>query len=59
MLTVLKNVVFSNLMLIWISYSVNNHHVVAAVLQEASLKNGAKPVPEMCYFSMCTMDKVR
>jgi len=25
-------------MLIWVSYSVNNHHVVAAVLEEASLK---------------------
>jgi len=32
--------VFSNLMLIWISYSVNNHHVVAVVLQEASHKIG-------------------
>jgi len=32
--------VFSNLMLIWVSYSVNNHHVVASVLQEASLKMG-------------------
>ena len=40
MLTDLKNVVFSNLMLIWVSYSVNNHHVVAVVLQEASLKIG-------------------
>ena len=40
MLTVLKNVVFSNLMLIWVSYSVNKHNVVAVVLQEASLKIG-------------------
>jgi len=27
-------------MLIWVSYSVNNRHVVAVVLQEASLKMG-------------------
>ncbi len=27
-------------MLIWVSYSVNNHHVMAVVLQEASLKMG-------------------
>jgi len=40
MLTGLENVEFSNLMLIWVSYSVNNHHVVAVVLQEASLKMG-------------------
>ncbi len=40
MLTDLKNVVFSNLMLIWVSYSVNNYHVVAVVLQEAILKMG-------------------
>ena len=32
--------VFSNLMLICVSYSVNNHHVVEIVLQEASLKMG-------------------
>jgi len=25
-------------MLIWVSYSVNNHHGVSVVLQEASLK---------------------
>ena len=30
--------VFSNLMLIWFSYSVNNCHVVAVVVQEASFK---------------------
>ena len=36
----LKYVVFSNLMLIWVSYSVNNYHVMAVVLQEASLKMG-------------------
>ena len=29
---------FSNLMLIWISYSVNNNHLVAVVLQEANFK---------------------
>ena len=40
MLTVFENVVFSNLMLISVSYSVNDHHVVAIVLQEASLKMG-------------------
>ena len=28
------------MLLIWVSYSVNNHHVVAVVLQEASLKMG-------------------
>jgi len=33
-------VVLNNLLLIWVSYSVNNHHVVAVVLQEASLKMG-------------------
>ena len=27
-------------MLIWFSYSINNHHVVAVVLQEAGLKMG-------------------
>ena len=27
-------------MLIWVSYSVNNHHVMAVVLQEASFKVG-------------------
>jgi len=27
-------------MLIWVSYCVNNRHVVAVVLQEASLKMG-------------------
>ena len=27
-------------MLIWVSYSVNNNHVVAVVLQEASLQMG-------------------
>ena len=27
-------------MLIWVSYSVNNHHVLAGVLQEVSLKIG-------------------
>ena len=32
--------VFSNLTLIWVSYSVNNNHVVVVVLQEASLKMG-------------------
>ena len=32
--------VFSNLMLIWVSCSVNNHHVVVVLLQEASLKLG-------------------
>ena len=32
--------VFCNLMLIWVSYSVNSHHVVAVGLQEASLKMG-------------------
>jgi len=26
--------VFSSLMLIWVSYSVDNHHVVAVVLQD-------------------------
>ena len=31
-------VVFSNLMLIWVSYCVNNHHMVAVVIQEESLK---------------------
>jgi len=36
----LKYVIFSNLLLIWVSYSGNNHHVVAVVLQEASLKMG-------------------
>ena len=30
--------VFSNLLLIWVSYSVNNNHVVVVVLQETSLK---------------------
>ena len=37
-LNVLKYVVFSNLMLIWVSYCVNNHHIVAVVMQEESLK---------------------
>ena len=32
--------VFSNSMLIWLGYSVNNHHLVAVVLQEANLKMG-------------------
>ena len=32
--------VFSDLVLIWVSYSVSNHHVVAIVLQEATLKMG-------------------
>ena len=36
----LKYVVFSNLMLIWVSYIVNNHHVVAVVLEVVSLKIG-------------------
>ena len=31
---------FSNLMLIGVGYSVNSHHVVAVVLQETSLKMG-------------------
>jgi len=43
-------------MLICVSYSVNNCHVVAVVLQEWG--NGAKPVREMRYFSICTMGKV-
>jgi len=51
--------VFSNLMLIGVSYSVNNHHVVAVVLQEANLKMWAKPVPEMHYISICMLEKVR
>ncbi len=34
-----KNVVFSNLT-IWVSYSVNNHHMVTVVLQEGNLKMG-------------------
>ena len=34
----LKYVIFGNMMLIWVSYSENNCHVVAVVLQEASLK---------------------
>jgi len=38
----------SNLMLIWVSYSVNNHHVGAVVLQEASLKMW----PNALYFIM-------
>jgi len=38
--TVFKILVFSNLILIWVSYSANNHHVVAVGLQEASLKMG-------------------
>ena len=37
--------IFSNLMLIWISYSANNLHVVATGLQEAILKMG--PVPSL------------
>ena len=36
----LNYMVFSNLMLIRVSYSVNSHHVVAVVLHEASLKMG-------------------
>jgi len=36
----LKCVVFSNLMLIWVSYNINYNHVVAVVLQEARLKMG-------------------
>jgi len=43
-------------MLIWVSYSVNNHHVVAVVLQEASLKMGSNL--SMKYVSICTMEKV-
>ena len=35
-------------MLIWVSYSVTNRHVVAVVLQEASLKMG----PNVLYFIM-------
>ena len=31
---------FSNLILIWLTYIINNNHVVAVVLQEASLKMG-------------------
>jgi len=40
MLTVLKYVVFSNMMLIWVSYSVSNLPVVAIVVREASLQMG-------------------
>jgi hypothetical protein len=29
------------------NYTVNNHHVVTAVLEGASLKSGTEPVPEM------------
>ena len=54
-----KNVVFSNLMLIWVSYCVNNHHMVAVVMQEESLKMVPKPVPEMCYDSICTVERVQ
>ena len=36
----LKYVVFSNLMLIWVSYIVNDHRVVAVVLEVLSLKIG-------------------
>ena len=54
-------------MLIWVSYSVNNHHVVAVVLQEASIKMGPNlPLkcvmfqyvwwwkPKKCYFKCHT-----
>jgi len=48
--TVLKYFIFSNLMLIWFSYSVNNHFVMAVGLQAASLKMG----PFLCL--KCNMD---
>ena len=37
-------------MLIWVSYGVNNHHVVAVVLQEASLKLGPNLSPKCSVF---------
>ena len=37
-------------MLIWVSYSVNSHHVVAVVLQEASLKMGPNQSPKCSVF---------
>ena len=51
--------VFSNLLLIWVSYIVNNYHVVAVVLKEASPKVGPNVSPEMYYVSICTMEEVR
>ena len=36
----LKYMVCSNLMLIWVSYIVSDHHLVAVVLQETNLKMG-------------------
>ena len=42
-------------MLIWVSYSVNNHHVVAVVLHEASLKMGLNMSLKCSVF---TMEKV-
>jgi len=41
-------------MLIWFSYSVNNHHVLAVGLQEASLKMG--PILSLkCVVLCCNM----
>jgi hypothetical protein len=36
---------FSNLMLIWVSYSVNNNNLVAVVLQEANFKKWGQTCP--------------
>ena len=36
---------FSNLMLIWVSYSVNNNNLVTVVLQEANFKKWGQTCP--------------
>jgi hypothetical protein len=41
------------------NYSVNNHHVVTAVLQEANLKMGTDPVLKRVALHFNTYDKKR
>ena len=42
----LEYVVFTNLILSRINYSVNNHYLARVVLEEVTLQKGTEPVPE-------------
>jgi len=41
------------------NYSVNNHHAVTGVLQEANLKMGTDPVPKRAALHFNTYDRKR
>jgi hypothetical protein len=42
---VLEDVIFTDLTLIRINYSVTNHHVVTVVLEEMGMKTRTEPIP--------------